>query len=247
MTIRWLVTNHAVDRYIGRVDRTALAGPTMTAMRAVIHKATRLQQNTRQGSERWLLALDGADSPPFVIVAKRDPQMRCHVAVTVLPMSELNEQSDDTMDEVLAAYRRANGDRSPEDDMNRAPVRKLSPRPSSDLAQQVNDLRGKVLSLEIELDKAKEKNDACSHLTRAITVLDRDVGRIAEERDKQEFKAAHLEGLLRVAMDGLHRLAESSPSAAQTIRRVALMDERRASKAFASVKDHEEPRVPADA
>jgi hypothetical protein len=79
MDARFIVTTHAVERYIERYAEALPFDEARTALEALMEGATPLKAKTRAGDHLWRVAAD----PPLIVVVKRDAGQL--VVVTILP------------------------------------------------------------------------------------------------------------------------------------------------------------------
>lgn len=157
----WIVTFHAAERYCARVDKSMTPLAAMIAMRELLPDATLQAEPTALGQQRWLLP--GVDA---VVVAKPDPRVGAHVAVTVLGPHEMYEV--EAIPEVVAAYRRATTPRivtkpvpvATKTTKAVAPkaVKSGSPTPLElEWNAQLSNLRTKVANLQSHIDQTQGK------------------------------------------------------------------------------------------
>lgn len=98
--IAWSISDHAAERYVKRIEPRITVQGALIFLRAALPAATRLPEPTIAGQERWLLP-DGN----CVVVAKPDPKIKAHVAVTVLGPNEMYDV--EAIDDVVEAFQRA--------------------------------------------------------------------------------------------------------------------------------------------
>lgn len=123
--IAWSISDHAAERYCKRVDQRLAPSGAVILLRQLLPKSTLLPEPTLSGQQRWLLPSGDA-----VVVAKPDPKLRAHVAVTVLGPREMYDV--DAVDDVVEAFQRATSPVSTPEPMPPAKVRvvDVAPKPT---------------------------------------------------------------------------------------------------------------------
>lgn len=102
--MRWLITTHAVERLMGRADRELSPQQAHVLLTEALSRGERQSETTNSGEERWLVRV-GKTS--VIVIAKKDPTIRCRVAVSLLRLDEPPETDlEDPTEEVLLAYQR---------------------------------------------------------------------------------------------------------------------------------------------
>lgn len=101
--MKWLITTHAIERLMGRVDRTITTKQAEDALGTQLPVAVKLDKLTKHGQGYYQIQAFGR---PVLVIGKYDAAIRRMVAVSVLRMDEV-DTGEDATDEVLAAYERA--------------------------------------------------------------------------------------------------------------------------------------------
>jgi hypothetical protein len=95
--MRFIVTDHAADRFILRIDRSHTISTAKTVLSKALHSSSVLRERTHSGQE-----IRAVDDPPCLLVCKKDPG-NVVVVVTVL---ERDVQIDDDVEELVEAFKR---------------------------------------------------------------------------------------------------------------------------------------------
>lgn len=85
---RFVVTQHAIDRYLARVDPTALRDDILATIEAESQSACALRERTSSGEHYFRTA-------SFVLIAKRDRGRRAWLVVTLLSCAMFDRHHDD--------------------------------------------------------------------------------------------------------------------------------------------------------
>ncbi len=193
--IAWSISDHAAERYCKRVDQRLAPSGAVILLRQLLPKSTLLPEPTLSGQQRWLLPSGDA-----VVVAKPDPKLRAHVAVTVLGPREMYDVV--AVDDVVEAFQRATSPVSTPEPMPPAKVRVVDVAPKPErravpIAQNV----------EMALHAARERTDglrlAYDQLLRAHEKL-----KCTRNPDADQLRAE-----LASSRDEVNQLKRNTPSA----------------------------------
>lgn len=147
--IAWSITDHAALRYCQRIDQRLQPAGAMTLLRALLPQASLLPEPTFHGQQRWLLPDGNA-----VVVAKPDPKLGAHVAVTVLGPGEMYDV--EAVGDVVEAFQRATATPSAPVPMPPAKVRVVEFRPAEKPKKETVS-RAHFEQTERELASLREK------------------------------------------------------------------------------------------
>lgn len=98
------VMDHAAERLIERHRPELSFIEAVRVLREALPTARRLRERTRRGDERWLLPELG-----IVAVVKRSGRDQRPACMTILPSREVEEVTDEDLDELIAAAGRSRG------------------------------------------------------------------------------------------------------------------------------------------
>jgi len=217
--MKWLITAHAIDRLMGRVDRTITTKQAEDVLHGQLAVAQKLDKLTRHGQGYWHIQAFGK---PVLVIGKHDAAIRRMVAVSVLRVDE-EDDGEDATDEVLAAYQRAQkaGAIVPFVGLSNGDMK--AGAKVDELQRRIAALEAHVAVLQLETARAEEERERVAlerkflekqnaaamraagepiatgesrRLTRTIAHADK----MSRERDDQR-------ALLRVAVRALHEIA----------------------------------------
>jgi hypothetical protein len=99
----FVLTEHAIDRYLERYDSTLTREEVVRALRDNSPRAVRLRRKTRSGLERWVL-----DEPRMVLLANRQDPKRPNdlIVVTILPDVDEDESAipNELLEEAITTH-----------------------------------------------------------------------------------------------------------------------------------------------
>lgn len=164
--MKWHVTTHAIERLMGRVDRTITTKQAEDALYRQLDVAVKLDKLTRHGQGYYQIQAFGQ---PVLVIGKHDPAIRRMVAVSVLRVDEVEEEAEDTTDEVVAAYQRAQkaGTVVPFMDVSNGEMKR---------GVKVDELQRKIAALEAH-----------------VAVLQLEAARAEEDRERVALERRYLE------------------------------------------------------
>lgn len=228
--MKWLITTNAIERLMGRVDRTITTKQAEDALGAKLPTAAKLDKLTRHGQGYYQIEAFGQS---VLIIGKHDPAIRRMVAVSVLRVDEADDGEDAT-DEVLAAYQRAHkaGAIVPFVPLSNGDMR--AGAKVDELQRRIAALEAHVAVLQLEAARTEEERERVSlerqllekhnaATVRALVASPPQPAKVVGEtvRTKAFAKTlAHAERereemrpILRIAIAALHEITESGDDA----------------------------------
>ncbi len=217
--MKWHVTTHAIERLMGRVDRTITTKQAEDALYRQLDVAVKLDKLTRHGQGYYQIQAFGQ---PVLVIGKHDPAIRRMVAVSVLRVDEVEEEAEDTTDEVVAAYQRAQkaGTVVPFMDVSNGEMKRGVK--VDELQRKIAALEAHVAVLQLEAARAeedrervalerryleKQNREAAAMLTETPTAgMMRKLARAMAHGEKMEREREEQRPILRVAIRALYEI-----------------------------------------
>ena len=233
--MKWLVTTHAIERLMGRVDRTITTKQAEDALGTQLPVAVKLDKLTKHGQGYYQIQVFGKT---VLVIGKHDAAIRRMVAVSVLRMDEV-DTGEDATDEVLAAYERAQkaGGLVPFVALSNGSMR--AGAKVDDLQRRIAALEAHVAVLQLETARAEEERERVAlerrllekhnaaavraatptpvvHRTTVVvgeTVRAKKFERLTTHAAKMEREREAMRPLLRTAVRALTEIAEADGNA----------------------------------
>lgn len=229
--MKWLITTHAIERLMGRVDRTITTKQAEDALGTQLAVAVKLDKLTRHGQGYYQIQAFGK---PVLVIGKHDAAIRRMVAVSVLRMDEVDEE--DMTDEVVSAYQRAQkvGIATPAMELSNGSMK--AGAKVDELQRRIAALEAHVAVLQLEAARAEEDRERVAlerrllekHSAAAVraatppfptpivqrivvgeTMRAKKVERLTVHAEKMEREREEMRPLLRTAVRALTEIAEA--------------------------------------
>ncbi len=208
--MKWHVTTHAIERLMGRVDRTITTKQAEDALYRQLDVAVKLDKLTRHGQGYYQIQAFGQ---PVLVIGKHDPAIRRMVAVSVLRVDEVEEEAEDTTDEVVAAYQRAQkaGTVVPFMDVSNGEMKRGVK--VDELQRKIAALEAHVAVLQLEAARAEEDRERVALERRYLEKQNREAAAMLTEtptagmmRKLARAMAEEQRPILRVAIRALYEI-----------------------------------------